>query len=237
MRLNPIIFRSSVADCGVLFHPLDMGVVFFRNEFPDTALMDALASRSDLDRWVVDDRFEPTCYLRTFRQPEGASIDIRVLKFFTTTYCNLACRYCLIERNLERRGCTPAHVSVANGTAVLAKFSELALMQSPSPKTLMLYGGEPLLNWGTVLALIQHARELEAQKRFNGPLEIVLETNGTLVTPPTQWPCESIGSKASCPLTEFAKSTTHGAPGATEPDPTTMPQRGTAYFKQPARPP
>jgi uncharacterized protein len=47
----------------------------------------------------------------------------------------------------------------------------------------MLYGGEPLLNWEAVLALIQHARKLEAQNAFHGPLEIVLETNATLLNP------------------------------------------------------
>ena len=46
----------------------------------------------------------------------------------------------------------------------------------------MLYGGEPLMNQDNLFKFIEYIREMEKKGLFNGEVEIVLETNGTLVT-------------------------------------------------------
>ena len=46
----------------------------------------------------------------------------------------------------------------------------------------MLYGGEPLLNWNVLRQIIDYIRLQESKGEMNGPVELVLETNGTLIT-------------------------------------------------------
>lgn len=182
--LYPYLYRKKVSNrITAYFHPLTMDVVFAPDTVSEEGLEAFLAGTGLARHWAVEPSFSYDDYVDAFlASTEYGRIDIKTLKMFTTTECNLACAYCLIEKNLEKRGCACRNTSLKDGIEVLDRFSKLCLSQEPARRTIMLYGGEPLMNRDTLMALIRHIREVEKAGGFNGSMEIDLECNGTLVT-------------------------------------------------------
>jgi uncharacterized protein len=118
---------------------------------------------------------------RLIRHSSVGKVRFSNLKLILTESCNLQCKYCVIERNLGDR--PRASMSRATVDRALDVFAHSICTADRSPKTIMLYGGEPLLCWTLVEHAIRRARELESRDAFSGRLDIVLETNGTLITP------------------------------------------------------
>ena len=81
-------------------------------------------------------------FFKIIKKNDTQAIDIKTLKMFTTTKCNLDCAYCLIEKNLENRDVDHHNLGLEDGINVLSSFSKLAMQQRTSKKTIMLYGGE-----------------------------------------------------------------------------------------------
>jgi uncharacterized protein len=160
-----------------------MGVLYCKKAISEQELIVQLQRIPEKNDWIVEDDFCYDDYVDSLlAKNEYNVIDIKTLKMFTTTNCNLRCDYCLIEKNLNFRGSIRKNLSLQNGIDVLERFSELSMKQKHSKKTIMLYGGEPLLNWNNVAAFIRFIREKETKGLFNGDVEIILESNGTLVT-------------------------------------------------------
>lgn len=181
--LFPYLYRTHFGQIAVCFHPLTFDVLFLQGDADDAAIEEA-AVRAGLGKhWAVDRDFSYEAYIDSFLSDSTyGQVDIRTLKMFTTTLCNLNCSYCLIERNLEKRGCPCENLSKEDAMQVLDRFGRLCRGQKTAKRTIMLYGGEPLMNRETVFSIIRRIREMEKEDAFNGPVEIDLECNGTLVT-------------------------------------------------------
>ena len=181
--LFPYLYKTRFDDTLAFFHPLTFDVLFMKGE-PDDAAVEETAALAGLSRhWCVEDDFSYDSYIDGFLSDTFyGRIDIRILKMFTTTKCNLNCAYCLIEKNLETRGKKCRNLSLEDAEGVIDRFSRLCRSQDRAKRTIMLYGGEPLMNRKTVFAVIRKIRHMEKEDAFNGPVEIDLECNGTLVT-------------------------------------------------------
>ncbi|MBR2794175.1 MAG: radical SAM protein [Solobacterium sp.] len=181
--LFPYLHKVRFEDCTALFHPLTFDVVFCKDGTSEEELNAFLEQKGIEGHWLVPDDFSYDRYIDSFLASSTyGEIDIRTLKMFTTTLCNLACDYCLIEKNLEMRGHHCHNISREDAFHVIDRFSALCLDQKPAKRTIMLYGGEPLMNRDTLFALIRKIRAMEKEDLFHGPVEIDLECNGTLVS-------------------------------------------------------
>lgn len=108
---------------------------------------------------------------------------IRVLVLHLTDYCNLRCRYCFIEGNIpkdyKRRNMTKEVIEKA-----IDKFSQIitdrTFLQSPS---IVLYGGEPLMNWKVIRYGLEYIRQSQKANRLPSKVDKILITNGTLIIP------------------------------------------------------
>ena len=181
--LFPYLHKTSFDHTTILFHPLTFDVLFLTGRADDDAVEKAAVSAGLSRHWIVDKDFSYEAYIDEFLSNSTyGQVDIRTLKMFTTTLCNLDCDYCLIEKNLARRGCTCKNLSEKDAMQVIDRFSRLCRSQKRAKRTIMLYGGEPLMNRDTVFQTIRRIRELEKNDAFNGEVEIDLECNGTLVT-------------------------------------------------------
>ncbi|MBR2769448.1 MAG: radical SAM protein [Solobacterium sp.] len=181
--LFPYLHKVRFHNTEALFHPLTFDVVFRKENVSDRELEEFLEKEGLSNHWIAGEDFSWDRYIDSFLASSTYGvIDIRTLKMFTTTKCNLACDYCLIEKNLETRGHHCKNISREDAFSVIDRFSRLCLSQVPAKRTIMLYGGEPLMNRDTVFAVIRKIREMEKNNLFNGPVEIDLECNGTLVT-------------------------------------------------------
>ena len=181
--LFPYLHQTCFDHTTVFFHPLTFDVLFFEGQ-PDQAAVEEAAVKAGLAKhWVVGEDFSYDAYIDAFLSDSTfAQVDIRTLKMFTTTMCNLNCSYCLIEKNLEKRGCSCKNLSAEDAMQVIDRFGRLCRSQKRAKRTIMLYGGEPLMNRDTVFGIIRRIRHLEKEDAFNGQVEIDLECNGTLVT-------------------------------------------------------
>jgi len=112
----------------------------------------------------------------TFRafQREAERVRPNTLKLLVTHKCNFDCAYCQIERNMH-----PDFRNLSMTPEIVAKALELFdLVSSDSPaRTVIITGGEPMLNLDTVKYVIETA----PQKLGN--VRTVFFTNGSLATP------------------------------------------------------
>lgn len=183
--LYPYIYRYEVGDVVALFHPINMATLYVNKALlsNEEKLYEAIKESPYAEEWLVPEDFSYDEYIeKIIKKNDSQAIDIKTLKMFTTTKCNLDCAYCLIEKNLEHRGVGHHNLELEDGLNVLSGFSKMAMQQKPSKKTIMLYGGEPLINKDNLFRFIEYIRENEQKGLFNGEVEIVLESNGTLVT-------------------------------------------------------
>lgn len=183
--LYPYAYRYKLGDFVVLFHPINMATLYVKKELlnNEKKLYDVIKKSPHAEEWLVPDDFSYDEYIeKIIKKNDTQAIDIKTLKMFTTTKCNLDCAYCLIEKNLENRDVDHHNLGLEDGINVLSSFSKLAMQQRTSKKTIMLYGGEPLINKDNLFRFIEYIRENERKGLFNGEVEIVLESNETLVT-------------------------------------------------------
>ncbi len=143
-------------------------------------LVEEIKSFAYSEKFIGESSFRE--YVKDYARFSSEKIDFRILKMFITTRCNLACKYCLIEKNIEYRHRNSKDLTCKNALSVINNFSTLCKKQKPSSKTIMLYGGEPIINWEVLRTTIEYIRTQELQNAFNGSVEVVLETNGTLVS-------------------------------------------------------
>jgi uncharacterized protein len=117
-----------------------------------------------------------------FRQTAGG-LQVRIAYFILAECCNLACTYCF-----ER---TPSHtlskVLMSKDVALKSiEFFERMLSLHPSEsdeKNIIFYGGEPLLNYRTLVFVLQEIKHRERDKpSLWSNTKLSLVTNGTLLT-------------------------------------------------------
>lgn len=90
--------------------------------------------------------------------------------------CNLACRYCYGDEGTYGGG------SLRMDTEIAEKCVEFIMKYSGNNKrvNLIFFGGEPLLNFDTIIHTIDYAKIMESQS--NKKVRFSMTTNGTLLT-------------------------------------------------------
>jgi uncharacterized protein len=106
-----------------------------------------------------------------------------ILLIITTDLCNFDCKYCYVQGNLDEQ-----HKFSKMSVETAKKGLEMFLRQTERshPKrdpAVLISGGEPLMNMEVVKFIIEYLRQTESSGRFNYHFEIMLVTNGALVTP------------------------------------------------------
>ncbi|HOB86460.1 MAG TPA: thioether cross-link-forming SCIFF peptide maturase [Bacillota bacterium] len=107
--------------------------------------------------------------------PENGEPLVKALCLFITDQCNLGCRYCFVPPGAR-------HMSAAVGKAAVD-----FLLEQSGPRRhceIDYFGGEPLLNWETVMEVTAYARE-EGRRRGK-EIAFTLTTNGLLLEAPVR---------------------------------------------------
>lgn len=124
---------------------------------------------------------EDKAFLETRRESWAKGRPFRLMYLLTTAQCNLHCGYCYVEEPGAARP-RASSGTMPEATARLAVEKFFALSPELTERRIIFYGGEPLANREAVYAAASHARELEGTGVIGGTVELVLLTNGTLVT-------------------------------------------------------
>ena len=117
-----------------------------------------------------------------FRREYQLEKEVMTLYLILTRTCNLRCNYCF---EVERHGVRQYDQEMMSLEVAIRSIDifaqEYARNQSSWNYQVILYGGEPVLNWKVLMATVEYMEQLKSEGRLPQDLRIALNTNGTLV--------------------------------------------------------
>lgn len=130
---------------------------------------------------IVPAEYDELSYLEEVKKMAFSGPKIRVLVLHLTDYCNLHCRYCFIEGNIpegyKRQDMTEEVIEKA-----IDKFSQVIANRTfPKPPSVVLYGGEPLVNWKILKHGLEYLQQSQRRGHLPSKIDKILITNGTLI--------------------------------------------------------
>lgn len=142
------------------------------------ALVDDLLSQMAGANLVVPEGYDEPKYLEEVRSSilRGPSFD--VLFMLLTDACNLACTYCFINGS-KPDGYRNSMMSVVTARASIDAFERWKAPEGE--KSVVFYGGEPLLNMSVFVATLEHLERKIKEGAFSSDVDRILITNGTLI--------------------------------------------------------
>jgi uncharacterized protein len=158
---------------------------------PRDELSRLLADRHALDAAEADELFADIEQLRAegklFAEDDYAPIakrykrsrhEIKALCLHVAHTCNLTCEYCFARQGAYHGSADkPALMTTETGKKAI----DFLVASSGKRRNLEVdfFGGEPLMNWDVVKAVVAYARSIEAEKKKN--FRFTLTTNGMLI--------------------------------------------------------
>ena len=151
---------------------------------PERSQMQSLLETLAQEKILVNAQATDEEILRYFQETHTGHPYVSIAYFILTDACNFGCKYCFVESRMSegrvRQMMSPQ--TIRQGLAFFERLIRLKPEFFEEEKTVVIYGGEPLLNpEGS-----RHPAEIETHKR-DGRLPqkttISLVTNATRVTP------------------------------------------------------
>ncbi|GAB6098952.1 radical SAM protein [Halanaerocella petrolearia] len=109
---------------------------------------------------------------------------IEIAYFILTDDCNFDCSYCFIENNIDTKNYNKNYMSKETALKALDFFCK-QIKQNPKKfndeKTIIFYGGEPLLNTDTLSALLEKIKKYKQINKLPKNLDLSIVTNGSLL--------------------------------------------------------
>jgi len=110
---------------------------------------------------------------------------VQIAYFMLSDLCNFGCKYCFVRNDMA-----PSYRQQQMTMDVASKgvnmFARLIAREQPrfdEEKSIILYGGEPLLNWPVLQSLIEQIDDYKMSNRLPEKLQTQVVTNGSLITP------------------------------------------------------
>lgn len=99
---------------------------------------------------------------------------IQIMYLIMTSTCNLACKYCFVE-NCKFNNKKEYMMSVSTIRNSIKKYTEYLKKNNISQGSVILYGGEPIINWEGIKEAINYS------KKLSSPIKFSVVTNATLL--------------------------------------------------------
>lgn len=129
---------------------------------------------------ILADASEPT--LEQFRKDHFPENEVMTMYLILTRDCNLVCDYCFEVERKGKREYKQRFMSKSTALKAIDLFAnEYKRNKCDWNYQIILYGGEPALNWRTLKDAICYIRELQKQEILPEKLLIAMNTNGTLI--------------------------------------------------------
>ncbi len=147
----------------------------FQRAFPALCEAKILVDAESTDEDIID----------FFRDHYLGHPYVSIAYFILTDACNLACKYCFVENRIPA-----GHLfrqmdvaTVVNGLDFFGRLMRLVPAHFEEEKTIVLYGGEPLINIVALRVLLGEVAVRRSDGRFPQNVRINMVSNATLVTP------------------------------------------------------
>lgn len=110
---------------------------------------------------------------------------VSIAYFILTDDCNFGCKYCFVESHMptKRHPKSMSTTTVLKGLDFFCRQIKLRPNLFEQEKTIVIYGGEPLLNIQSLRFLLEEIKIRKADGRLPQKTELSMVTNATLVTP------------------------------------------------------
>lgn len=110
---------------------------------------------------------------------------VSIVYFILTDACNFGCKYCFVENRMPKgyRFRMMRAETVEKGLDFFCRLIGLKPEFFEEEKTIVIYGGEPLMNSDALVSLLKGIRERKTDGRLPQKTEISMVTNAALVTP------------------------------------------------------
>ena len=106
--------------------------------------------------------------------------------FILTEQCNMACKYCFLGNASKSPRITdyPMSVEIAEkGLHFFAEQTRKVPEYFNEEKSIIFYGGEPLMSFETLRFVVKKCRELQRDNLISDKIAFMMVTNGLLLTP------------------------------------------------------
>ncbi len=110
---------------------------------------------------------------------------VKTAFFLVTDHCNFGCKYCYLEKEIEQRGEENSHMTIETAIQSVRFFARLTRLNNErfdEEKQIVFYGGEPLMNFTVVEAIINEIHDLQNKKLLTTNVKLNMISNGSLVT-------------------------------------------------------
>ena len=181
LRLRPVFLPTTIAETVRRCFPIGQpGVPPSELLLSTPALSPDLIERLRAHKILVD---SPTyddsvlARLRATIQPPR----IRIAYFLLTDACNLMCHYCFIRKGMPE-GYQTCHMTRDTARSAVELFARLSGGQDPGERSIIFYGGEPLMNPSVFHFVVDLVDQFKATDRLHPETRMTLLTNGTLLT-------------------------------------------------------
>lgn len=182
VNLALVFVRQEIVDCLKIFqspHTIQEVSAQFGNVGVEK--FEAVIQQLVDFRMLVEDENEEW---QDFRRAQGMldSLPIGILYLLLTDRCNLGCGYCFVEGGL------PCDYVFADMTPTVARagldlFAKTIGDNAPneSDKSIIFYGGEPTLNWQTLVSAVEYIEHLKTIGKLADNVKVTINTNGVLI--------------------------------------------------------
>ena len=128
--------------------------------------------------YVENDDVDDKAYNELVKEYKSRYAKFYIMYLIVTTKCNLACKYCYIENNVCNNN---LEINMPKETAKKAidYYIDHIVKYNVENPEIIIYGGEPLVNWEVVKYIINYTRQ--CSKDYNIDVTISIVSNGTLL--------------------------------------------------------
>lgn len=99
---------------------------------------------------------------------------LQIMYLIMSSSCNLACKYCFIE-NCSFNNNIEINMSYETALNAVEKFNKYVLENHIENPLILLYGGEPMVNWKVLYDIVKYTKNLNSNIKFS------IVTNATLL--------------------------------------------------------
>lgn len=192
-----VYFFKVNKEIGALYHSLNMQIVYgskrylakieqldrkFRIEDLKFNVSEKTAlQRLIKEKFIIKENFDEQEFERLRKRSVNPS-GLISLYIILTENCNFRCRYCAFFAHLPN-DYHSQFMTETTADSALNLFLTNCIKDTEVKKSIVLYGGEPLLNIPVFRHIVERVRSKTFEEKSGGNVEIVTFTNGYLVTP------------------------------------------------------
>ncbi len=181
LNLGTIVASSEVANF------LKSKVIFEEDEIRNlTPHIPSLIKELKKHRMLVpinDSELNDYCFVQ---QHLSRHTSIKILYLLLTDACNLSCRYCYFEEAIpvQHKFSKMSKEVAKRGVDLFGRIvnQDIERNQDSEEFQIILYGGEPFLNWETMKWILEYIHDLRCKRKLPEKISVTINTNATLIT-------------------------------------------------------